>query len=266
MVLDMVCNFKKCRKPLPTVAWVTSCSHAFCAEHGENEFGKKVHDILLCPACNSQLSDKFDVVQADLNPPETFKSIILSGMKPDVIMDIAMRAMSFWSYQMEEETRYQENIGRHARERAKGLEEFHNLSLQRVKSELQSNKKKIENLQDEYNKQKRQTEEYAVMLEEKNRKIQKLQHQLESQRRNSVHINDIDEVETRGRQNVGNIVTNRFKSPPPPVSKFQFQPQMMAKQGQYGKQMFEKRPLLQHNPNFTFNPVTPTDKQCNGLV
>ena len=73
---DLICNFKKCRKRLNTVAWVTSCSRillipppprtvarllkkfsvefiltlctdVFCEEDGAREFGKQA----TCPAC-----------------------------------------------------------------------------------------------------------------------------------------------------------------------------------------------------------------------
>lgn len=152
MTLDLVCNFRKCRKSLSNQAWVTTCSHAFCIEHGKTEFKRNIDNTLTCPACGNELRDKFDVIQADLRPSETFKSIVLAGMKPDTIMDVAMRAMSFWSYQVEQETLYQESLAKHTREKLQCLEEINTLNMQKLKAELETCKRKISTLQTEFNK------------------------------------------------------------------------------------------------------------------
>ncbi|CAH2208106.1 jg22794, partial [Pararge aegeria aegeria] len=150
MVLDMICNFRKCRKSLSSNAWVTTCSHAFCVEHGQREFKRNSENSLTCPACGSELRDKFDVIQADLKPSETFKSIVLAGLKPDAIMDVAMRAISFWSYQVEQETLYQEGLAKHAKEKLNCLEEVNNLNIQKLKAELETSKRKIASLQADF--------------------------------------------------------------------------------------------------------------------
>ncbi|XP_049874152.1 E3 ubiquitin-protein ligase CCNB1IP1-like [Pectinophora gossypiella] len=198
MSLEMVCNFRKCRKSLINQAWVTTCSHAFCIEHGKREFKRNAENSLTCPACGSELRDKFDVIQADLKPNETFKSIVLAGMKPDTIMDIAMRAISFWSYQVEQETLYQESMAKHAREKLQCLDEINNLNLQKVKAELDTCKRKIVSLQEEFTKKRKHAEELTARLEEKTRKIQKLTFQLDAQRRKDIRIGNF---EGGGRQN-----------------------------------------------------------------
>lgn len=192
MSMDMICNFRKCRRSLSSQAWVTTCSHAFCIEHGKKEFKRNADNALNCPACGSELRDKFDVIQADLKPTETFKSIVLAGMKPDTIMDVAMRAMSFWSYQVEQETLYQESMAKHAREKLECLEEINTLNLQKLKAELETCKRKIVSLQTEYNKKRKQAEELTARLEEKSRRIQKLTYQLETQKRKDIHGNNED--------------------------------------------------------------------------
>lgn len=190
MTLDMVCNFRKCRRSLTSQAWVTTCSHAFCIEHGKKEFRRNAENSLTCPACGNELRDKFDVIQADLHPSETFKSIVLAGMKPDTVMDIAMRAMSFWSYQVEQETMYQESIAKHMKEKLQCVEEIHKLNVQKLKAELETCKRKILSMQAEANKKRKQADEMASSLEDKTRKIQKLTFQLESQKRKGIHIPD----------------------------------------------------------------------------
>ncbi|KAJ2947679.1 hypothetical protein O0L34_g9444 [Tuta absoluta] len=192
MSVEMVCNFRKCRKALTSQAWVTTCSHAFCVEHGKREFKRNAENSLTCPACGSELRDKFDVIQADLKPGETFKSIVLAGMKPDTIMDIAMRAISFWSYQVEQETLYQESMAKHAREKLQCLEEINDLNLQKVKAELETCKRKIASLQEQFTKKRKQAEELTARLEEKTRKVQKLTFQLDATRRKGIRIDNFD--------------------------------------------------------------------------
>lgn len=68
---SLYCNFKKCRTAITSYAWVTSCSHAFCEEHSNHESGTERR----CPACESPLKSKYDLVRADLNPSEEFKSV-----------------------------------------------------------------------------------------------------------------------------------------------------------------------------------------------
>ena len=122
---SLVCNFKKCRKRLNTFAWATSCSRikamkpsayipfntdVFCDEDGTREFNKSC----VCPACDTQLPGKYDIVRVDLQPSEEYKSVsfiiidgdviimkmVLAGQRPETIMEITSRALSFWTYQV----------------------------------------------------------------------------------------------------------------------------------------------------------------------
>jgi len=72
--MDLFCNNQKCRKRLTVSAWITSCSHAFCDEEADQAFLSK-QDNIICPACNTHLPEKHDIVKADLNPPDKFKSV-----------------------------------------------------------------------------------------------------------------------------------------------------------------------------------------------
>lgn len=211
MAMEIVCNFRKCRKSLSNQAWVTTCSHAFCVEHGKREFKRTAENSLTCPACGTELRDKFDVIQADLRPNETFKSIVLAGMRPDTIMDIAMRAMSFWAYQVEQETLYQETVAKHAREKLQCMEEINTLNIQKLKAELETCKRKIANLQTECSKKSKQAEEFKARLEDKTRKIQKLTFQLDAQKRKD--IRNFDGMESNEKcMDISDLVVNRAVS------------------------------------------------------
>ncbi|WAR09315.1 CIP1-like protein, partial [Mya arenaria] len=72
---DLICNYRKCRKRLTDIAYVTACSR------------------------QTNLSLKFEIVRNNLQPSEQYKSMILAGLKPDVINEICSRAIAFWMYQ-----------------------------------------------------------------------------------------------------------------------------------------------------------------------
>lgn len=49
------------------------------------------------------LNNQEDAVVTNLNPSEDYKTSILSGLAPTIIMECAGRALSFWAYQMGQE-------------------------------------------------------------------------------------------------------------------------------------------------------------------
>ncbi len=57
----------------------------------------------MCPACDAQLMNPDDAVVAMLNPTEDYKTSVLSGLSPNVIMECAGRALNFWAYQSTQE-------------------------------------------------------------------------------------------------------------------------------------------------------------------
>ncbi|XP_063616178.1 E3 ubiquitin-protein ligase CCNB1IP1-like [Cydia splendana] len=261
MTIDMVCNFRKCRKSLTNQAWVTTCSHAFCIEHGKSEFKRNIENSLNCPACGNELRDKFDVIQADLRPSETFKSIVLAGMRPDTIMDIAMRAMSFWSYQVEQETLYQEGLAKHMREKLKCLEEINTLNAQKLKAELETCKRKISSLQAEFHKKNKQAEELKANLEDKSRKIQKLSYQLDAKKRKDIRVDNFESSNNHEQcMDISDLVVNRAAST---SDAFVFRP---AKDSDDSRRictpktpMFDFRHRERNKPqsHFTFRPLPP---------
>lgn len=100
------CNVIPCRSPLDQRAVVTTCSHIFCVSCAEatglatldQHFGARV-----CPACNTNLPTVDDAVLTLVNPPDEYKTSVLSGMSPTIIMEIASRGMAFWHYQATQE-------------------------------------------------------------------------------------------------------------------------------------------------------------------
>lgn len=93
----LLCNYRKCRIRLSGYAWVTACSHIFCDQHGSGEFSRSP---AICPACNSTLSGKLDIVRTELSPSEEYKAMVLAGLRPEIVLDISSRALAFWTYQV----------------------------------------------------------------------------------------------------------------------------------------------------------------------
>lgn len=98
------CNSLKCRAQLDQKAVVTTCSHIFCVPCAES-LGLASADATTrtCPACQTQLSNDDDVVVTELNPTEDYKTSVLSGLSPAIIIECAGRGMAFYHYQTTQE-------------------------------------------------------------------------------------------------------------------------------------------------------------------
>jgi E3 ubiquitin-protein ligase CCNP1IP1 len=57
----------------------------------------------VCPACDAHLTNPDDAVITNLNPTEDYKTSVLSGLSPNIIMECSGRALSFWAYQTTQE-------------------------------------------------------------------------------------------------------------------------------------------------------------------
>ena len=57
----------------------------------------------------------------NLKPTEEYKTTILSGLPPGMIMECAGRAMNFWVYQTIQDRHYQEHLFKSLSEQHKGL-------------------------------------------------------------------------------------------------------------------------------------------------
>jgi E3 ubiquitin-protein ligase CCNP1IP1 len=132
---DLVCNYRKCRKRLTKYAWVTSCSHIFCDDDGVREFSNSSMSHI-CPACESNLPGKYDVVKTDLQPTDQYKSMVLAGQRPEVIMEVCSRSMAFWTYQSHQERMYQEYVASRAKEKCTQMEQYYQQVVSRAQAEM----------------------------------------------------------------------------------------------------------------------------------
>ena len=88
---------------------------------------------MTCPACSSQLANPDEAVVTNLNPSEEYKTSVLSGLSPNVIMECAGRALSFWAYQATQDLYYQQYLYKTV------TDKYANLNLQLDKTVNEAN-------------------------------------------------------------------------------------------------------------------------------
>ncbi|KAI1070851.1 hypothetical protein LB507_007044 [Fusarium sp. FIESC RH6] len=174
----LTCNNLKCRRELSDRALVTTCSHIFCVECAQQlgVTGQDAERHNTCPACESQLTKPDDAVITNLNPSEDYKTSVLSGLSPNVIMECAGRALSFWAYQTTQNIYYQQYLYRTL------TDKYSNLGIRLEKTVSDANTE-IEGLQHkmstglaaEQESLRRKHEEVSQAYKEKSRKVLQLQ-------------------------------------------------------------------------------------------
>uniref|UniRef100_A0A3B4H2D8 Cyclin B1 interacting protein 1 n=1 Tax=Pundamilia nyererei TaxID=303518 RepID=A0A3B4H2D8_9CICH len=184
----LLCNFPKCRAKLSAFAWVTACSHVFCDQHGSEKFSCSP---VICPACSSALSGKLDIVRMELSPSEEYKAMVLTGLRPDIVLDISSRALAFWSYQVHQERIYQEYSLSRAESQLKQMEKVLTQQNQSRELELTALKGEIASLKKMMDEYKRNYSEVSEKLMQRNRQYQKLQGLYDSLRMLRITMKDI---------------------------------------------------------------------------
>ncbi|GME65786.1 Cyclin b1 interacting protein 1 [Neofusicoccum parvum] len=163
MDFSLRCNSLKCRTRLNDSAVVTTCSHIFCITCS-NELGLARADaaIRVCPACDTPLSNPDDAVETRLDPTEDYKTSVLSGLGPTIIMECAGRALAFYSYQTTQEIMYQEYLARSLTEKYTMLNAQMDKVVHDANSEITNLREKLQTAQQE---QKRLEDEMHKMAD-----------------------------------------------------------------------------------------------------
>ncbi|XP_032872579.1 E3 ubiquitin-protein ligase CCNB1IP1 [Amblyraja radiata] len=181
----LVCNFSRCRARLSGFAWVTACSHVFCDQHGSGEFSRSP---ALCPACRSALAGKLDIVRTQLCPSEEYKAMVLAGLKPELVLDIAARALAFWTYQIHQERMYQEYSYNKAEGRLRQMEKVYTQQIQGKDLEVSNSRGEVSTLKKLLEEYKTKYGEICEKLLERNRQYQRLQGLYDSLRLRSMAL------------------------------------------------------------------------------
>ncbi|CAI6248047.1 unnamed protein product [Periconia digitata] len=179
------CNQLKCRVELRDRAIVTTCSHIFCIQCGDTTgFSRSDTATRACLACSTLLANQDDVVIADLNPSEEYKTCILSGLNPAAIMDCASRGLSFFSYQTSQEILYQDHLAKSLTDRYSTLNQQMDQLVHDANAQIKILQDKIQNLQMERSDLEKKNHELGEAFREKSvnqQKIQKMYQQLKAQ-------------------------------------------------------------------------------------
>lgn len=62
-----------------------------------------------CPVCHADLATDY-MAYTNLQPTEEYKTCVLGGLSPNIVMECAGRAINFWSYQTTQEAFYQVHL------------------------------------------------------------------------------------------------------------------------------------------------------------
>ncbi|KAI0466448.1 hypothetical protein F4859DRAFT_526731 [Xylaria cf. heliscus] len=174
------CNVLKCRKELGDRALVTTCYHIFCgdcaARLGLASQGRD--QPIACPACGTHLTNPDDAVVTNLKPSEDYKTSVLSGLSPNVIIDCASRALSFWAYQVTQEIIFQQHMSKTLTEKYSSLNVHLDKVVNEANAEISNCHNKLKGIEPvnlrteiERDELRRKYEELLQTCKEKNRKL-----------------------------------------------------------------------------------------------
>ncbi|ETS83819.1 hypothetical protein PFICI_05695 [Pestalotiopsis fici W106-1] len=172
------CNALKCRRELTDKALVTTCSHIFCTECA-NRLGLTDSSARhSCPACNVPLTNPDDAVITNLKPTEDYKTSVLSGLSPNIIVECASRALNFWAYQTIQQIIYQEHVSKALADKYTTLTVDLDKVISEANAQITTLNNKVSRTQDmdlDQQALRRKNEELALALKEKNKKLMQTQ-------------------------------------------------------------------------------------------
>ncbi|KAI5457206.1 hypothetical protein BGZ63DRAFT_366128 [Mariannaea sp. PMI_226] len=188
----LTCNHLKCRRELVDRALVTTCrfvlrphwspfvswltfddSHIFCLDcaHRMGVTGKETERRITCLACNGQLNIPDDITVSNLNPSEEYKTSILSGLSPNVIMECAGRALSFWAYQSSQDIFYQQYLYKTLTDKYSSLSIRLEKTVNEANSEIEALQQKLKSMTADQDALRQKNHEYIRAYREKSRKL-----------------------------------------------------------------------------------------------
>lgn len=164
------CNRLTCRKALTEKAVVTTCSHIFCVECANELFNAS----RLCPACETSLTEPDDVVVCSLHPSNDYKTSVLSGLNPTIVLEICSRAMSFWQYQVHQEQSFQHAVYRNVNEKNAQLQKQLDNVIREANGEISLLNNKIADIERDLELERRKMAGLQDSIKERDKEYQKL--------------------------------------------------------------------------------------------
>ncbi|KAF8845740.1 hypothetical protein BDN67DRAFT_296381 [Paxillus ammoniavirescens] len=179
---DLKCNRLSCRKTLIDKAVVTTCSHIFCVECANELFNAS----RLCPACETSLIEPDDVVVCSLHPTNDYKTSVLSGLSPTIIMEICSRALSFWQYQIHQENSFQQAVTRNLNDKNAQLQKQLENVIREANGEINLLGNKVAELDRDLELERRKVRELQDASREREKEYQKLKAQHDKVKRKAL--------------------------------------------------------------------------------
>ncbi|KAI2628933.1 hypothetical protein GGS21DRAFT_526603 [Xylaria nigripes] len=167
------CNVLKCRNELGDRALVTTCYHIFCGDCATRlGLANQARDKpTACPACGTHLTNPDDAVVTNLNPSEDYKTSVLSGLNPNVIVDCASRALSFWAYQVTQEIIYQQHMSKTLTDKYASLNVHLDKVVNEANAEITNCHNKLTSVETDRDDLRRKYDELLLVCKQKNRKL-----------------------------------------------------------------------------------------------
>ncbi|GAW19982.1 hypothetical protein ANO14919_094760 [Xylariales sp. No.14919] len=167
------CNVLKCRKELGDHALVTTCYHIFCGDCVTRLglAGQRRDQPTACPACGTLLTNPDDAVITNLKPSEDYKTSVLSGLSPNVIIDCASRALSFWAYQVTQEIIFQKHMSKTLTEKYSNLNVHLDKVVNDANAEISNCYNKLKSAEIDRDELRNKYEELLQTCKEKNKKL-----------------------------------------------------------------------------------------------
>ncbi|KAI0637757.1 hypothetical protein C8Q77DRAFT_387441 [Trametes polyzona] len=179
---NLRCNRLTCRRSLTDKAVVTTCSHIFCVDCANELFNAS----RLCPACETSLTEPDDVVVCSLHPSNDYKTSVLSGLNPTIILEICSRALSFWQYQIHQEQSFQQALYRNVTEKNAQLEKRLENVIREANGEISLLNNKLSDLERDVESERRKTATLQDSLKENEKEYQKLKVQYDKLKRKAL--------------------------------------------------------------------------------
>ncbi|THY86615.1 hypothetical protein D6C95_07542 [Aureobasidium pullulans] len=175
MDLSLRCNSLKCRQRLADRAVVTTCSHIFCVPCSDAlGLSSSANGIRMCPACDAQLANPDDAVVTQLNPTEDYKTSVLSGLSPTIIMECCSRGISFYQYQVTQEIMYHDYMAKNLADRYANLNSQMDNVIKDANSEISGLRDKLERMHQEKKTLEQKNQELISAFSEKSKAHQRL--------------------------------------------------------------------------------------------
>ncbi|KAM3478104.1 hypothetical protein MY5147_002391 [Beauveria neobassiana] len=142
-----------------------------------------------------QLSSPDDAVISNLKPSEAYKTSILSGLSPSIIMECAGRALSFWAYQTTQNIYYQQYLYKTLTEKYATLSGRLEQTVNEANAQIETLQRKMSTLTTENDNSRRKNEELSKAYKEKSRQLLQTQ-ELHDKLRHTVEMGHIQRAAT----------------------------------------------------------------------